>query len=49
MHAGVHISSGTVRRLLLKAGRKAKKTLKKQLLTHEMNKLEWAKNINIAL
>jgi len=32
MHAGVHISSGTVRRRPLEAGGKSKKPLKKQLL-----------------
>jgi len=36
MHAGVHISSSTARRRLLEAGRKAKKPLKKQLLTQKM-------------
>ena len=32
MHAGVHISVGTVRRRLLEADRKTAKPLKKQLL-----------------
>ena len=40
--AGVCISSSTVRRRLLEAGRKAKKSLKKYLLTKKMKKrLEW--------
>ena len=43
--AGVRISSSTVRRRLLEADRKAKKPLKKNLLTKRMKKkrLHWAK------
>ena len=43
--AGVCISSSTVRRRLLEAGKKAKKPLKKHLLTKKMKKkrLHWAK------
>jgi len=37
-HAGVLVSSSTVRCHLLKAGRKAKKPLRKHLLTLKMKK-----------
>jgi len=45
------MTSRTVQNRLLEAGRKAKKPLKKQILTHEVNteRLEWGKNRNIGL
>lgn len=43
--SGVHISSSTVRRRLLSVGRKARRPIKKQLLTKKMmeKRLVWAK------
>ena len=43
--AGVHVSSSTIRRRLLKTGRKARRPVKKQLLTKVMKKkrLIWAR------
>jgi len=50
MHAGVHISSRTVRHRLLEAGRKAEKPLKTQILTEKRRQiLEWAKNVSTEL
>lgn len=44
-HAGVEVSAITVRRRLLEVGRKARKPLKKQLLTKKMRqkRLAWAR------
>ena len=44
-HAGVKISSSTVRKRLLESGRRAMRPLKKQLLTKKMKskRLAWAK------
>ena len=46
-HAGVLVSSSTVRRRLLKFSRKAKKPLRKYLLKVKMKKkrLEWAREL----
>ena len=43
--AGVHMSSSTIRRKLLKTGRKARRPVKKQLLTKVMKKkrLIWSR------
>jgi len=46
-HAGVLVSSSTVRRRILKAGRKAKKPLRKHLLTVEMKEKSWNGQGNI--
>jgi transposase len=45
--AGVEVSDSTVRRRLLKAGRRARRPAKKQLLTRKMKKkrLQWARSV----
>jgi len=50
IHDVVHISSSTVRRRLLQTGRKAKKPLKRQILTQKLKtKIGMCRKITIAL